>query len=96
MRYFRRSGPTVILQESQQRNPRLVKGPTDTEPGTLVAYDDTWPDEAGWAEQMAGTPGYYECDANGLPVGSPPPKPTPAAPVAPVNIDLEEQPVSED
>lgn len=116
MRYFRRSGPTLVLQESQSRSPRLVEGPrpaTDTEagrPGTIVAYDDSYPDEAGWAEQMAHTPGYYECDATGEPLAAPARVAT-AAPVVtvprsvvgpapvveePQPVETEEQPVSED
>ncbi len=74
MRYFRRSGPTLVLSEPG-RGDRLVRGPTEGEPGTIVAYDDSYPDEAGWAEQMAATPGYYEVDANGLPAIAPPPYP---------------------
>lgn len=114
MRYFRRSGPTLVLQESQSRTPRLVEGPrpaSDSEPGrpgTIVAYDDAYPDEAVWAEQLAHTPGFYECDAAGNPVNMAPrtataepvvlaPVPAPPAPVEePQPVETEEQPVSED
>lgn len=68
MRYFRRSGPTVVISESETRGPRLARGPHDGEPGDIISYDDYYPDEAAWAEQLAVSPGWYEVDSAGSPL----------------------------
>lgn len=80
MRYFRRSGPDVIWQETPARA-RLVKGPGDDQ--GRVAYDETYPDEANWANQLATSPGWYEVDRDDKPTFYRPPKPVEDVPLGP-------------
>ena len=75
MRYFRRTGQQVVMQESAARGARLV----DT--GDILAYDDAYDDEKHWAAQCAGDRHHYvEVDANGVPL-------TPGPTVATVVVD---------
>lgn len=59
MRAFRRTGPSIVLQETPARA-RRIAGPHDGEPGDLVEYDDTNPDEAKWADALAADPYFVE------------------------------------
>ncbi len=69
MRYFRRvHPPDVIWAESASRPARRILAPHDGEDGTLTVYDDSYPDEAQWADQMAGDAHYVEVDAHDDPL----------------------------
>ena len=74
MRYFRRSGPSILVEDGPDLK-RFVTGPVPPSddnpqgvPGARLAYDDSQEDQARHAEQLAGAPGWYEVDANDKPV----------------------------
>ena len=94
MRYFRRSGPDVLVWDPPDLV-RMIAGPKPAytaEDGTEVegvesgriAYDESDPRQAQWADQLTGAQGWYEVDANGdaLVPAEPeaePPAPSPVA-----------------
>jgi hypothetical protein len=72
MRYFQRAGSGCVLQETPDRT-RFIKGPDADGPGDIVSYNEAYPDEKVWAEQLASDYNWVEVDRNGdLPAPPPP------------------------
>lgn len=69
MRYFRRSGPSQLVVDGTGLK-RFIEGPDPVSqtPGGILAYDDTDPIQARFAEQFSRTPGWYEIDKDGTPI----------------------------
>jgi hypothetical protein len=76
MRYFRRAGSGCVLQETSDRA-RYVKGPDEDGPGDIVSYNEAYPEEKVWAEQLASDYNWVEVDRNGDLPAPPPPRSLP-------------------